>query len=326
MTEVALPETAEGAVVKVPVSTAAAPGRPGRSALPGPRSAGRRRRSTRTLLTVFLVVVSIVMATPFIWMFLTSVRSEQEIFSADMPLLPAEWHWENYAAALDTAPFFTYARNSFTIAVVHTVSNLVLGSMCGYALAKMRFRGSTPVFAFILGSMMIPFYAIVIPEFLMVRYVPFFGGNDLFGQGGTGWVDTWWALLVPALVSPFNIFLFRQFFVSTPTELMEAARIDGAGEFRIFATIMAPLIRPGMLTVALLAFEAGWNNFLWPLIVTTSAELRVIQVGLAVFRQEAGTDFNLLMAGTTMAAVPMIVMFAIFQKQFVNGFVASGIK
>lgn len=291
-----------------------------------PTSARKRRRGRRLLLGVLLIIISFIMATPFLWMFLTSVRSSQELFSSDMPLWPETWHWENYRTALQTAPFLIYARNSFIIAIVHTFSNLLLGSMCGYALAKLRFRGATPVFVFILASMMIPFYAIVIPEFLMVRHVPFAGGNDLFGQGGTGWIDSWPALLVPALVSPFNIFLFRQFFLSTPNELMEAARIDGANEFRIYARIMAPLIKPGMLTVALLSFEQGWNNFLWPLIVTTSTEMRVIQVGLSVFRQEAGTEFNLLMAGTTMAALPMIVLFAFFQRSFVNGMVATGIK
>ncbi|MGC0144676.1 carbohydrate ABC transporter permease [Pseudactinotalea sp. Z1732] len=310
-------------VVKDP----AVPGIPEvREVTKAPRSARKRRRSRRFLLGILLLGISFVMAAPFLWMFLTAVRSTEELFSTPMPLWPNEWQWENFRIALERAPFLIYARNSFTIALVHTFSNLLLGSMCGYALAKMRFRGSTPVFVFILASMMIPFYAIVIPEFLMVRHMPLAGGNDLFGQGGIGWIDSWPALLVPALVSPFNIFLFRQFFVSTPTELMEAARIDGANEFRIYARIMAPLIKPGMLTVALLSFEQGWNNFLWPLIVTTSTEMRVIQVGLSVFRQEAGTEFNLLMAGTTMAAVPMIILFAIFQRSFVNGMVATGIK
>ena len=324
MTEALLRGTARGAGGQVLGDGAArrpASGTPNRSG-----SAKRRRRGRRLLLWVVLVVIAVIMAAPFLWMLLTSVRSQEELYSADMSFWPQEWHWENFSTALNTAPFLVYAKNSFTIALVHTASNLILGSMCGYALAKLRFRGSTIVFAFILASMMIPFYAIVIPEFLMVRYVPFAGGNDMFGQGGSGWIDTWPALLVPALVSPFNIFLFRQFFVGTPTELIEAARIDGAGELRIFARIMAPLIRPGMLTVALLAFEQGWNNFLWPLIVTTSTNMRVIQVGLSVFRQEAGTQFNLLMAGTTMAAVPMIILFAIFQRHFVNGMVASGIK
>lgn len=215
---------------------------------------------------------------------------------------------------------------SLVIALVHTASNLLFSAMCGYALAKIRFKGSTPVFFFILAAMMIPFYATVIPMFLMVRFVPFAGGNDFFGQGGSAWIDTWWALLIPGLVSPFFIFLFRQFSLATPTELMESARIDGASEVRIFGSIMTPLIKPCMLTVALLAFEGGWNNFLWPLLVTTSANLRTVQLGLSVFRQEAGTEFNLLMAGTTRAALPMIIMFLFFPRHFVNGFVGSGLK
>lgn len=291
-----------------------------------PVSAAGAKRTRRIALFVLLVVISFVMAAPFLWMLLTAVRSSEELFSTDMPLIPAEWHWENFARALQTAPFFTYARNSFIIALTHTLSNLVLASMAGYALAKVRFKGSGAVFGFILASMMIPFYAIVIPEFLMVRHVPWAGGNDILGQGGIGWIDSWPALLVPALVSPFYIFLFRQFYLGTPTELIEASRIDGAGEIRIYARIISPLIKPGMLTVALLAFESGWNNFLWPLLVTSRTEMRVIQVGLSVFRQEAGTEFNLLMAGTAMAAVPMIVLFVIFQRSFVNGMVASGIK
>ncbi len=290
------------------------------------RTASQRRRTRRLLLFVLLTVVAVVMAAPFLWMLLTAVRTPQELFAVDMPLLPREWHWENFSTALATAPFLTYARNSFVIALTHTLSNLVLASMAGYALANIRFRGSTVVFAFVLASMMIPFYAIVIPEFLMVRHVPLAGGNNLFGQDGIGWIDSWPALLVPGLVSPFYIFLFRQFYLGTPTELMEASRLDGAGEIRIYSRIISPLIKPGMLTVALLAFESGWNNFLWPLLVTSRSEMRVIQLGLSVFRQEAGTDFNLLMAGTAMAAVPMIVLFAIFQRQFVNGMVATGIK
>lgn len=290
------------------------------------RSAKKRRRSTRIALAVILTAVSLLMASPFVWMLLTSVRSTQELYSADMPLWPGEWHWENYLTALRRAPFATYARNSFIMGLVHTLSNLIFASMCGYALAKLRFRGASLVFLFILASMMIPFYAIVIPDFLIVRHMPLAGGNDLFGQGGRGWYDSWWGLLVPGLVSPFFIFLFRQFFVATPTELIESARIDGASEFRIFLQIMSPLIRPGILTVALLAFEQGWNNFLWPLIVTSSADLRTVQLGLSVFRQEAQTEFNYLMAGTTLSAVPMILLFVFFQRYFVNGFVSSGIK
>ena len=266
------------------------------------------------------------MAAPFLWMFLTSVRTPQELADPNMGLIPQEWAWGNYIEAFNAAPFAIYARNSFLLAILQTAATLVFGSACGYAIAKMRFPAAPWIFGAFLASMMIPFYATVIPQFLIVRFMPLFGGNNLFGQGGSGWIDTWWGLVVPGAISAFNIFLLRQFYVATPTELIEAARIDGVSEVGIWAKIITPLIKPGLLTVALLSFEQGWNNFLWPLLVTTSENLRVIQLGLSVFRQEAGTDFHLLMAGTTIAAVPMIILFAIFQKYFVNGFVSSGIK
>lgn len=290
------------------------------------RSQKTKQRNGRILTTVLLSVISLLMAAPFVWMFLTSVRSPEELADPNMGLLPASWEWGNYAEAMQQAPFAIYARNSFLLALGQTLMAVTVGAACGYALAKLRFRAAPWIFGGILASMMIPFYATVIPQFLMVRFMPLFGGNNLVGQGGSGWIDTWWGLIVPGAISAFNIFLLRQFYVATPTELIEAARIDGVSEFGIFARIVSPLVKPGLLTVALLSFEQGWNNFLWPLLVTASEELRVIQLGLSVFRQEAGTDFHLLMAGTTVAAVPMIILFAIFQRYFVNGFVSSGIK
>lgn len=289
-------------------------------------SRSRQQRVSKIVLYVVLTVVSLLMAAPFLWMFLTSVRSPEELADPNMGLLPASWEWGNYLEAFNAAPFGIYARNSFLLALLQTGATLIFGSACGYAIAKLRFPAAPWIFGAFLASMMIPFYATVIPQFLIVRFMPMFGGNNILGQGGSGWIDTWWGLVVPGAISAFNIFLFRQFYVATPTELIEAARIDGVGELGIWARIITPLIKPGLLTVALLSFEQGWNNFLWPLLVTTSENLRVIQLGLSVFRQEAGTDFHLLMAGTTIAAVPMIILFAIFQKYFVNGFVSSGIK
>src|SRR5699024_4985611 len=241
-------------------------------------------------------------------------------------LLPELLRWENYAEALSQAPFAIYARNSLILATSSALLNVVFASACGYALAKMTFRLAPYIFGWMVACIMIPFYATVIPVFLIARHMPLFGGNSILGQGGTGWIDTWWALIVPGAVSPFMVFLFRQFYVSTPSELIEAARIDGVSEFGIYTRIITPLIMPGLLTVALLSFEIGWNNFLWPLLVTSSENLRVIQVGISSFREEASTDWHLLMAGTTMAAVPMIVLFIIFQRYFVQGFASSGIK
>ncbi|BDZ41968.1 hypothetical protein GCM10025865_12670 [Paraoerskovia sediminicola] len=198
--------------------------------------------------------------------------------------------------------------------------------MAGYALARIRFRGREIVFITLVAMLMIPTYTKIVPQFLIVKFMPLFGGNDITGQGGTGWLDTWWALLIPGGLSAASIFLFRQFFLSLPKELEEAARIDGLGEFRIFAQIYTPLIKPAIATVGLLTFQESWNNFLWPLLVTTSDDLRVIQVGLAVFQQLDGTKWHYLMAGTTLATVPMVLLFIVAQKYFIQGFTQSGIK
>ncbi|GAA1312646.1 carbohydrate ABC transporter permease [Brachybacterium tyrofermentans] len=286
----------------------------------------RQKLVGNTAMMVFLVVASLIMAAPFLWMALSAMRDPTEMAEVPMPLIPQNWRLENFSETLERAPFGIYARNSLILASASAILNVVFASACGYSLAKLRFRGSKVVFGWIVACIMIPFYATVIPVFLMVRHMPLFGGNSILGQGGIGWIDSWWALIVPGAVSPFMVFLFRQFYVGTPTELIEAARLDGVSEFGIYSRIITPLVKPGLLTVALLSFEAGWNNFLWPLLVTTSENLRVIQVGISSFRQEATTDWHLLMAGTTMAAVPMIVLFLIFQRYFVQGFAASGIK
>lgn len=299
---------------------------PDRPVRPRQTSMRRQKSVANATMLVFLVVSSLVMAAPFAWMALSSVRDPTELAQIPMPLLPELLRWENYADALSQAPFAIYARNSLILATSSALLNVIFASACGYALAKMTFRLSPYIFGWMVACIMIPFYATVIPVFLIARHMPLFGGNSILGQGGTGWIDTWWALIVPGAVSPFMVFLFRQFYVSTPSELIEAARIDGVSEFGIYTRIITPLITPGLLTVALLSFEIGWNNFLWPLLVTSSENLRVIQVGISSFREEASTDWHLLMAGTTMAAVPMIILFVIFQRYFVQGFASSGIK
>lgn len=292
----------------------------------GARAPKGRRVLGKIVLYVLLTAIAIVMITPFVWMILTSLKTTEDIWASPPVFLPTEWAWENYPAALDAAPFLTYARNSLIIAVSHTAINLVIASMAGYALARLRFRGSEVVFMFFVAALMIPTYTKVIPEFLIVRFMPLFGGNDIFGQGGTGWLDTWWALIIPGAVTPFAVFLFRQFYLDLPVELEEAARIDGVSEVGIWARIMTPLVKPAFITVGLLTFESSWNNFLWPLLVTRSDDLRVIQVGLSVFRTENETQWAYLMAGTTLATLPMVALFLIGQKYFVRGFANAGIK
>lgn len=295
---------------------------------PGPPRPVSRRPvpAGRIALYAVLTVVSLLMVVPFVWMVLTSLKTPVEIASQDAGLLPSQWQFGNYLDAFDAAPFATYARNSFVIAFSHTVLNVVVASMAGYALARLRFRGSDLIFYCFVGALMIPTYTKVLPEFLIVRFMPLSGGNDLFGQGGSGWLDTWWALIVPGAVTPFAVFLFRQFYLDLPVELEEAARLDGLSEFRIYAQIMTPQVKPALTTVALLTFESSWNNFLWPLLVTRSDDLRVIQVGLSVFRTENNTQWHYLMAGTTLATLPMVLLFLLGQRYFVQGFATAGLK
>ncbi|MFC0097845.1 carbohydrate ABC transporter permease [Micromonospora marina] len=284
------------------------------------------RLAPRLALHLMLGGGALVMVVPFFWMILTSLKSRADIAAYPPNLLPDEWVWSNYQAALDYAPFGTYFRNSLFIAIGHTVINLMLATMAGYALARVPFRGRTVVFMAVLAMMMIPTYTKIVPQYLIAKGMPFFGGNDYLGRGGYGWLDSWWVLIVPGALTPFAIFLFRQFYLSLPRELEEAARIDGMGEFGIFARVMTPLVKPAIATVALVTFEGSWNNFLWPLLVTTRDDLRVIQVGLAAFQLAERTEWSYLMAGSTLATVPMIVLFLFAQRYFVQGFATAGIK
>ena len=283
-------------------------------------------RPGRIAVHAVLIVLSLVMVAPFVWMALSSLKVSEEIQAYPPTLLPTVWDWANYPDALEWAPFGTYFRNSLVIAVSHTVSNVVIAAMAGYALARVPFRGRTLAMMLVLAAMMIPTFSKIVPQYLLAKTMPFFGGNDFLGRGGSGWLDSWWGLIVPGAVTPLAIFLFRQFYLSLPRELEEAARMDGLGEFGIFARVMTPLMKPAIATVALITFENSWNNFVWPLIVTRSDDLRVIQVGLAAFRQTDRVLWEYLMAGTVLATLPMIVLFLFTQRYFVQGFATAGIK
>jgi multiple sugar transport system permease protein len=285
-----------------------------------------RLRPGRIVLHAVLIVLSSVMVAPFVWMAVSSLKPHDEVVAYPPTLLPSVWQWSNYPEALEYAPFGTYFGNSLVIALAHTLINLVVAAMAGYALARVPFRGRSLVMLLVLAAMMIPTFSKIIPQYLLAKTMPFFGGNDFLGRGGGGWLDSWWGLIVPGAVTPLAIFLFRQFYLSLPRELEEAARMDGLGEFGIFARIMTPLMKPAIATVALITFENGWNNFVWPLIVTRSDELRVIQVGLAAFRQTDRVLWEYLMAGTVLATMPMIVLFVLTQRYFVQGFATAGIK
>lgn len=284
-----------------------------------------KSRMGYVLLYSILGVGSVLMLAPFVWMILTALKSPNEV--ASFSWLPKDFLWSNFVEAMQIAPFLNYFRNSLFIAVGETAVTLVLCTMAGYALAKLPLRGSKYLLNYFIVLLMIPFQIILVPLFLIVKGIPLFGGNDIFGMGGTGWLNSWWGLIIPLAAGPMYTFLSRQFYVSLPSELADAARMDGVGEFGIFTRIMTPLIKPALITIIVFQVEAAWNAFLWPLMITNTDEIRPLQLGLAIFSQNPmNVQWPYLMAGTALAALPMIILFVFAQKRFVEGMANSGLK
>ena len=232
---------------------------------------------------VVLSIGAAVMLLPFVWMLSTSLKPPDQLFTVPPTWLPRTLVWDNYVKAMGAGNFGRYALNSLLLAVANMATNVGLSALAGYAFARLRFPGRSVLFVLVLATLMVPYQVTIIPQFVIVRHIPFFGGNDALGQGGIGWINSYWGLIVPGAVGAFGIFMLRQFFETLPRELEDAARIDGAGEFRIFWQIMLPLAMPAVATLAVFSFQAGWNAFLWPLLITTTDDMRTIQLGLTVF-------------------------------------------
>lgn len=295
------------------------------------RAGGRRPPTARRVVGtgawyVGVLLVSVVTVMPLIWTMATSFKPAGEVLSNYLQLLPDEPTLDNYRAVFESTPFTRYLVNSFVIALGGTITNVVLGSMAGYALAKLRFPGRRVAIGLILGSMMVPAVVTMVPTFLILRFFPLAGGNDILGQGGLGFINSYAAVLIPFAAGPFALFFMRQFFLTLPDELGEAARIDGASEARIFWQIYLPLALPGAAVLGILTFQAGWNSFLWPLIVLNDPQMMTVQVGLASFINEYETAYGPLMAGTVMATLPVLLIFVYAQRHIVQGFATSGVK
>lgn len=283
-------------------------------------------RPGRILTHLFLVVASVVMAGPFLWMVSTSLKPNDQIFIFPPQWIPRIWMWGNYAQAMQVAPFGLYFRNTAIYAIGVLVAQLILCSMAGYAFARLPFPGRQVVFIAVLATMMVPGQMLLIPLFAMLKHVPMAGGNDLLGAGGNGWLDSFPGLIVPQAVTAFGIFLMRQFFLSLPSELADAGRIDGATEAQIFWRVMLPLTKPALATLGIITFQNAWNDFLWPLIVTDTEGTRTLQLGLQVFQDQNNTDWALLMAATTVVSLPIVLVFLIGQRYLVRGIALTGLK
>ena len=286
----------------------------------------RRRIIRPTLLHLLLALGAASMILPFLWMVSTSLKPEAEIFRYPPVWMPRAWRWSNYSEAMQAAPFGRYFLNTLIYATVVTVSNLLFCSMAAYAFARLRFPGRNALFILVLGTMMVPGQVTMVPIFILLKRWPLMGGNDLLGLGGHGLLNSYMGLALPAAVGAFGIFLLRQFFMTLPRELEDAARIDGCSEAGIYWRIILPLSKPALATLGIFTFTAAWNEFLWPLLITSQDSMRTLQLGLQVFQTQYATRWDLLMAGTVVVTIPVLILFLLGQRYFTRGIALSGMK
>jgi len=279
-----------------------------------------------TLLYLVLAATAISMLVPFLWMVFTSFKPRNEVFQMPPVIFTTSYTIENFVRALTRGNFNLYFANSLIVSGTSTVLNVLITSMAGYAFSRLLWRGREFLFMVVLAVMMLPGLIALIPTFLIVKGTPFAGGNNWLGQGGTGWLDSYPGLIVPSLGGGFTVFLLRQFFMTLPKELEDAARIDGCSEFTIYSRIILPLSRPVLAVVAIFNFQGSWNDFLWPLVIVQSDRMRTIQLGLTLFHSQHNVDWGVLMAGTTIATIPTVIVFLAAQKHFVQGIALTGIK
>lgn len=261
---------------------------------------------------LLLTIGGFAMVLPFYWMVMTSLKSSGEAIAIPPTWVPREWLWSNYQKALEVAPFGRYFLNSVFVTVVTTAGELLTSILAAYAFSKLQFFGKNIVFILLLGTMMIPGELMTIPNFVTLA------DWDM--------INTYWALILPWLVSVFSVFVLKQAFEAVPDELYYAAKADGCSDWNYLWEIMIPLSKSSIISVMILKVIGSWNSFMWPLIVTNDQKLRTLPVGLQAFTTEAGTQFELLMAASTIVILPMVLVYLFLQKYIIQGISRSGLK
>ena len=268
------------------------------------------------LLFILLTVVAFLLLLPIFWMVSTSLKTLGQEFDLPIQWIPSDPRWENYAEAwsggLTRGDFARYTMNSVIVTGFVTILNVLLTSLAGYGLAQYRFPGAQLLFLAMIATLILPLEVIMVPLFLTMR--------DL------GWIDYYQGLIVPVIADAFGVFLMRQWFRSLPRALIDAARIDGAGHLRVFFTIAVPLSWPAILTVAVFAFRETWDDFTWPFLIVQSDALRTIPLGVRTFQQAELSNFPQIMAISTLASIPLAVLYFAFQRYVVRGIAATGIR
>jgi multiple sugar transport system permease protein len=268
--------------------------------------------SGRALGYTALVIGGLLMAFPLVWMISSSLKLPDKIFTIPIQIIPDPVRFQNYLEAAELAPLGRYFFNSVFVGLAITVSTLFFSTLAGFGFAKYKFKGRGVLFIMVLSTLMIPFQVIMIPLFVIVR--------------NFGWLNSYQGLIIPACISAFGVFLMRQYILTIPDEMMDAARIDGASEPGIFWHIILPLSKAPLTALGIFTFLDSWNNLLWPLIVVTKVELRPLALGLTEYQTVHGTQYHYLMAAATMATIPILILFIVLQRQFIRGVLLSGMK
>ena len=263
-------------------------------------------------LYVLMSALSLTMIFPFLWMVSTSFKFDTQVFTVPVEWIPDPVNLSNYTQVWVEEPFLLYYKNTVVVAVFATAGQVIISAMAAYAFSSIEFRGKNILFSLYLATMMVPWHTIMIPQYQIISRL--------------GLTDAHAALILGQLASAFGIFLLRQFFLTVPRELMEAARIDGAGEGYIFSKVMLPLAKPALSTLIIFTFVQVWNDYTAPLIYLNTKEKYTIQLGLTFFQSEHTMQYTVIMAGTVCALIPIIITYLIFEKQITNGMVHSGLK
>ena len=268
---------------------------------------------SKAVIYLVLSFGAVIMLVPFVWMLSSSLMTPHQINIRPPVWLPFPLQWINFREILDFAPYFPrYFLNNIIVATTGTLLELTTAILAAYAFARLRFWGKSIVFMALLGTMMVPGEVLLIPNFITIARL--------------NWMDTYRALVIPWSARVVSIFLLRQFFMGIPIQLSYAAKVDGCRDFRFMWSVMVPLAKPALIAITLLSVIGAWNAFTWPLLVTNTHAMRTLPLGLAMFRGEAGTFFNLLMAASVVVVLPMVILFIVLQKHIVNGVARSGLK
>ncbi|MCC6804373.1 MAG: carbohydrate ABC transporter permease [Anaerolineae bacterium] len=269
-------------------------------------------RLGRLVLYAVLIILALITLFPFIWMFVTALKTSREVFQWPIVLIPQVPQWGNFAEAWTRQPFTRFFQNTVFITLGTTALTLFTSSTAGFAFAKYEFRGKRILFILVLMMLMLPPQVTLIPTFLMARSL--------------GLVNNYFGLLIPGITSVFGIFLIRQYLQSIPDELIDAARIDGCNDWNIYTMIILPLITPALAVLTIFTFTSSWNSFLWPLIIATSSDMYTLQVGIAFFSGQTGTEYQLMMAVAVVSMLPVVLIYVLFQRYFVASDALAGLN